>query len=147
MKRLFALWLALLLMAALGACSRKAPPTASSEEAARQGEASSYKPPVPAEGDPLQNREMFLEDAEIYRKISETYRRETGRTLSAIAATSDGFEEMPDLFPETKELLVALPVRTSVGLAPELRADPKTLLNGAAALCAPRGRSRSPRAP
>ncbi len=139
MKRLFALWLALLLMAALGACSRKAPPTASSEEAARQGEASSYKPPVPAEGDPLQNREMFLEDAEIYRKISETYRRET--------ATSDGFEEMPDLFPETKELLVALPVRTSVGLAPELQADPKTLLNGAAALCAPRGRSRSPRAP
>ena len=64
MKRLFALWLALLLMAALGACSRKAPPTASSKEAARQGEASSYKPPVPAEGDPLQNREMFLEDAE-----------------------------------------------------------------------------------
>ena len=59
-----------------------------------------------------------------------------GRTLSAIAATSDGFEEMPDLFPETKELLVALPVRTSVGLAPELQADPKTLLNGAAALCA-----------
>lgn len=145
MKRLFALWLALLLMAALGACTRKAPPAAPSEAA--QSGASSYKPPVPAEGEPLGDREMLLEDTEIYQKISETYRRETGRTLSAIAATSNGFEEMPDLFPDTKELLVALPARTSAGSVPELKTGKNTRLNGAAAPCAPRGRSRFPRAP